>query len=254
MADEIPSLPAIYYGTASQDCNGNIQPVVSGTIKAFIDGELRGELTFSGGQYGIPADDPCQPKLLVQGYSSDEGKPVTFMVYINNYPYDAQTNPSPVLWSSADKREINVTAGCGAGVKGFAFLEKIQPSDPEPDHLGTTVKASQSGTETQTTTISSGYYELSGLQPGNCNVEFSRPGWKKAVKSVTLTESGFTEVEPVTLYVGDMNGDGSINILDLLWMASKMGPVTGESQIADVNKDGQVNILDLLRVAQNIGK
>jgi hypothetical protein len=53
--------------------------------------------------------------------------------------------------------------------------------------------------------------------------------------------------------VGDMNQDGSINILDLLWMASVIGPVTTESQIADVNYDGVVNILDLLRVASNIG-
>ena len=53
--------------------------------------------------------------------------------------------------------------------------------------------------------------------------------------------------------VGDMNQDGSINILDLLWMASVMGPVTPQSQIADVNYDGVVNILDLLRVASNIG-
>lgn len=51
----------------------------------------------------------------------------------------------------------------------------------------------------------------------------------------------------------DMNGDGIINILDMLWIASKLGPVTSEDvRIADINNDGQVNIMDLLEVEQNV--
>jgi len=53
---------------------------------------------------------------------------------------------------------------------------------------------------------------------------------------------------------GDMNADGNVNILDLLWMAARMGPTTNlDSQWADINNDDRVNILDLLTVAQNIG-
>ncbi len=57
---------------------------------------------------------------------------------------------------------------------------------------------------------------------------------------------------------GDMNTDGSVNILDLLNMAQYIGskptdPIWTVAQKADVNKDEMVNILDLLMTAQYIG-
>ncbi|MDE0010232.1 MAG: dockerin type I domain-containing protein [Candidatus Poribacteria bacterium] len=45
----------------------------------------------------------------------------------------------------------------------------------------------------------------------------------------------------------DLNGDGSLNIQDLVFIASHFGR-TGE-QTADVNRDGVVNIQDLVLVA-----
>ena len=50
----------------------------------------------------------------------------------------------------------------------------------------------------------------------------------------------------------DVNGDGDVNILDLVFVASKFGQ-TGQNE-ADVNGDGQVNILDLVRIASAFGK
>lgn len=48
----------------------------------------------------------------------------------------------------------------------------------------------------------------------------------------------------------DVTGDGIVNILDLVFVASRFGDV---SENADVNGDGGVNILDLKLVAQNFG-
>jgi len=65
--------------------------------------------------------------------------------------------------------------------------------------------------------------------------------------------------EPITAQkFDDMNIDGTINILDLLWMAQFIGsnpmdPIWTTAQKADVNEDGAINILDLLMVAQYIG-
>ena len=47
----------------------------------------------------------------------------------------------------------------------------------------------------------------------------------------------------------DINGDGKVNILDLVLVASKFG----ESGTADVNGDGTVDILDLVLVAKAFG-
>ena len=47
---------------------------------------------------------------------------------------------------------------------------------------------------------------------------------------------------------GDINGDGVVNVLDLVVIASKLGN-QGQNLATDVNQDGVVNILDLILVA-----
>ena len=48
----------------------------------------------------------------------------------------------------------------------------------------------------------------------------------------------------------DVNADGTVNILDLVFVASQFGQTDPS---ADVNDDGTVNILDLTLIAQNFG-
>lgn len=52
----------------------------------------------------------------------------------------------------------------------------------------------------------------------------------------------------------DINGDGVVNILDLVFVANNLGMQVeeGTETSADVNKDGVVNILDLVAVAADI--
>jgi len=47
---------------------------------------------------------------------------------------------------------------------------------------------------------------------------------------------------------GDINGDGLVNVLDLVVIASELGN-EGKDLTADVNRDGVVNILDLILIA-----
>lgn len=48
----------------------------------------------------------------------------------------------------------------------------------------------------------------------------------------------------------DVNDDGTVNILDLVFVASRFGQIDPS---ADVNADGNVNILDLTLIARNFG-
>ena len=52
----------------------------------------------------------------------------------------------------------------------------------------------------------------------------------------------------------DVNGDGAVNIQDLVLVASNLGKsVPEEGHPADVNADGQINIIDLVKVAGALG-
>ena len=62
----------------------------------------------------------------------------------------------------------------------------------------------------------------------------------------TLVSSNL--IPDISIY--DVTGDGVINILDLVYVASRFGQETEEG---DVNNDGKVNILDLTLVAKHFG-
>jgi hypothetical protein len=56
---------------------------------------------------------------------------------------------------------------------------------------------------------------------------------------------------------GDINFDGTVNILDIFIVANAFGSKPGDENwnaTADLNKDGTVNILDIFAVAWDFGK
>ncbi len=53
---------------------------------------------------------------------------------------------------------------------------------------------------------------------------------------------------------GDVNQDGTINILDIILVAQNLGQKPPSDPRVDINKDGQVNILDLVSVAERLGE
>ena len=53
---------------------------------------------------------------------------------------------------------------------------------------------------------------------------------------------------------GDVNQDGTVNILDIILVAQNLGQKSPSNPRVDVNKDGQVNVLDLVLVAERLGE
>ena len=62
-------------------------------------------------------------------------------------------------------------------------------------------------------------------------------------------ESTTSQPDPVA--PADVNGDGIVNILDLVSVSSNFGKT--DQTPADVNGDGIVNIIDLVKVAGEMG-
>ena len=98
-------------------------------------------------------------------------------------------------------------------------------------------------------------------------VVYNRSGKEQIVKlpiKSSGVESGITAIEhtlpdldgeiylKVPVVVADLNGDGVVNILDLVIVAGAFG--VEKHSNADLNGDGTVNVLDLIFVAQKIGE
>jgi hypothetical protein len=57
-------------------------------------------------------------------------------------------------------------------------------------------------------------------------------------------------------FQGDINGDGSVDVIDLLWFVDAFGSVPGDpnySPVADLNADASVDVVDLLTLVENWG-
>jgi hypothetical protein len=68
---------------------------------------------------------------------------------------------------------------------------------------------------------------------------------------------GFRSVTATPAILGDVNGDGIVNLRDVAIMAAAWGTTPGDfrwNELADVNKDGVVNLRDLLLVAMGFGE
>lgn len=85
---------------------------------------------------------------------------------------------------------------------------------------------------------------------GLVNVTLSDPDLNRI--NVTTEDGKITDGDAVL--IGDVNGDGAVNIFDLVTVAGQFGQTPPSNPAADVNGDGTVNIFDLVTVASHFGE
>ena len=144
----------------------------------------------------------------------------------------------------------------GDNQKGAAFTPLSQPFVVEVQDAKGAASAGVSVTfavvtgggtlsTTNTTTDANGRAQATltlGPNLGTNTVWVSAAGIESAATFYAISD---TEAPPT---MADINSDGSINVLDLIFIASALGN-TGANLAADVNRDGVVSILDLIWVA-----
>jgi len=91
------------------------------------------------------------------------------------------------------------------------------------------------------------YRDVLKLEAAKGNCSATRNVWLFSDTPVILTMKYYT----------DLNGDGTINIVDLFVVAKAFGTKEGDpnyNSIADIDKNNEVNIVDLYEVAKDYGK
>jgi hypothetical protein len=81
------------------------------------------------------------------------------------------------------------------------------------------------------------------------NVSFATVVEEEAVEVEVSTQDGTVTI--AEFQKGDVNGDGKVNIFDLLDLLKVLSG-TGESPNADVNSDGKTDIFDLLELLKTL--
>jgi hypothetical protein len=88
---------------------------------------------------------------------------------------------------------------------------------------------------------------------GSHTLSFSHSCYQEAETTVTAVAGSTTTVDTVTLLAGDVNGDGCVDVLDVVTVAAQFGQTNPDPPCADVNGDGRVDIVDMVLVAARFG-
>ena len=143
-----------------------------------------------------------------------------------------------VLSNRAAQFRFQVTDG-----DGLHQAQLLIPTTPDDPAQGTKLHRSQALNGKQSLTIAFSAVPVVSGQEVTLQVIDVHGNIAKQTFSIGTADS--------VQVVGDINGDGVVNIQDLVLVANALGQ-TGQ-QAADVNGDGIVNIQDLVKVAGAIG-
>lgn len=90
-------------------------------------------------------------------------------------------------------------------------------------------------------------------EPGDYAIDVTATSGTDSAMTAEVTTTTTIEIPPPPPMPWDVNSDGTVNIQDLVLVASQFGQ-SGESLTGDVNGDGTVNILDLVAVSSHFGE
>jgi len=134
-------------------------------------------------------------------------------------------------------------------MKGQVYL------DGRTVHSGAMVSAEPGGNNAMT--FPDGKFELLALVAGQYTVDVTHTSYlRSGPKTYNVIAGSTLNVGNVTLLGGDCNNDDNINILDAAMVAYAFAFTNGQPGFdpkADINGDGAVDIFDLVMVGNNFG-
>jgi len=158
-----------------------------------------------------------------------------------------------ITFSIGVTTQVAVGTGTVSGVVELPGRQVLVGNTLVPRFGG--VKVVVSGIEA--TTNDAGQFTVAGVPAGTWAVTVSVPGYLSHTGQVAISSTTPHATINVVLVSGDLNGDGRINILDVVIVSEAFGSASGGANWdarADINLDGKVDILDLVAVTRNFGK
>ena len=180
-------------------------------------------------------------------------------------------SPSPVISPAVGEQlTLNLKITAGEAVAGYQFTVRFDPTalryvesgngeylptgaffvqpvvNRDRVELAATALAGVSNGDGTLATLT---FEVMAVKPSTLTL--SEPLFADDQGNTFLPRVEGGEITEPPKLKGDVNGDGVVNIQDLVLVASSFGE-TGENS-ADINADGVVNIADLVLVAGNLG-
>ncbi|MFN8471973.1 MAG: carboxypeptidase regulatory-like domain-containing protein [Anaerolineae bacterium] len=98
-----------------------------------------------------------------------------------------------------------------------------------------------------------GDFRLDGLAAGQYTVRARRPGWLCAEQTVTLAAGQTVDLSAGQLIAGDVVLSDVIDIFDLVRVSSVYDSPSSTDPISDLNGNGRIDIGDVVLVAANFG-
>jgi hypothetical protein len=171
----------------------------------------------------------------------------------------AEPRASRVEWSAPASGTYFLRVHNSGGVTGPSTGYRLAVSTLSPTvrgtvrlqgrsaHAGVQIVA-QPGGYTATTTAS-GTFSITVTAPSTVSASYA--GYLPVQWTVAEPPDLVLTLDPVTLLGGDVNGDRTIDILDIVYVGAHFG---GTDPKADLNGDGKVDILDIVIAGGNFGE
>lgn len=184
-------------------------------------------------------------------------------------------NSTEAAWQPGDafRADANTTLyalwvkGC-PGSHEFQNGQCIHCDESDPDYTVLSLTASCFGGHTDGVTVciypkdsqipvhtlvaENGICEVRGLTKGEYTITFSLVNHVSETHTVTL-DAGSSTLDVIIYLVGDLSGDGKVNVSDISNLYNQIKQGTTETPLrCDINGDGRVNITDASRLYAHI--
>ena len=105
------------------------------------------------------------------------------------------------------------------------------------------------------TTGADGSFRIAGVPAGTHELIAQMASYlRHRSAALTVRESGETAVADILLLAGDINGDNTVDLFDLVLIAGRYGTQVVGSAPEDVNGDGAINLFDAVLTSGNYGR